>query len=109
MPSVLENGDVADATDPPRREAAGVFRIDPLPEVTSMFHRRKSRSTPEPSCARELAYRINDGIHVRLLWHPADDAVSISVDDVKAGVSFQRPVPGREALFAFNHPFAYAA
>src|ERR671924_282730 len=102
VPSALKNGDVADATDPPGREAGGMFRIDPLPEVTSMFHRRKSKSAPEPSCARELAYRINDGIHVRLLWHPADDAVSIVVDDVKEGVSFERPVPGHEALFAFH-------
>jgi hypothetical protein len=108
MPGVLKSGDVADATDPLRREAGGVFRFDPFPEVTSMFLRRKTTSASEPSPARELAYRMNDGIHVRLLWHPAKDAVSISVDDVKTGVSFERPVPGAEALFAFNHPFVYA-
>jgi hypothetical protein len=27
---VLKSGDVADATDPPRREAGGVFCFDPL-------------------------------------------------------------------------------
>jgi hypothetical protein len=58
--------------------------------------------------ARELAYRVNDGIHVLLLWHPADDSVSISVDDERTGERFELPVPGDRAMFAFNHPFAYA-
>jgi hypothetical protein len=58
--------------------------------------------------ARELAYRVNDGIHVHLLWHPADDSVSISLDDRRTGLSFELPVPGDRAMFAFNHPFAYA-
>jgi hypothetical protein len=73
----------------------------------------KLRSTkpapPEPPVTRELAYRVNDGIRVYLLWHPADDSVSVSVDDEKTGERFQLPVPGDQALFAFNHPFAYAA
>jgi hypothetical protein len=60
------------------------------------------------NAARELAYRVNDGIHVALLWHPADDSVSISVDDRRTGERFDLPVPGNRALFAFNHPFAYA-
>jgi hypothetical protein len=58
--------------------------------------------------ARELAYRVNDGIHVLLLWHPSDDSVSISVDDERTGECFELPVPGDRAMFAFNHPFAYA-
>jgi hypothetical protein len=57
---------------------------------------------------RELAYRVNDGIHVTLLWHPTDDSVSISVDDRRTGQRFERPVPGSRAMFAFDHPFAYA-
>lgn len=74
------------------------------------LHRRRTtaRVTPTESAVRELAYRVSDGIHVLLLWHPADDSVSISVDDRRTGERFERPVPGDQALFAFNHPFAFA-
>ena len=58
---------------------------------------------------RELAYRVSDGIHVFLLWYPGDDRVSVRVDDHKTGERFERPVPRAEALFAFHHPFGYAA
>jgi hypothetical protein len=85
-----------------------MFAFVPRPEVTPMRLRRRIEYPPEPSPGRELAYRISDGIHVRLLWHPDTDAVSISVDDSKTGERFERPVPGTEALFAFNHPFVYA-
>jgi hypothetical protein len=57
---------------------------------------------------RELAYRRNDGIHVHLYWHPADDSVSLSVDDERTGVRFEMPVERRRAMFAFDHLFAYA-
>jgi hypothetical protein len=69
---------------------------------------RKSVAASTTAQVRELAYRVNDGIHVLLLWHPADDSVSLSVDDERTGQSFELPVPGDRALFAFNHPFAYA-
>ena len=57
--------------------------------------------------ARELAARVNDGIHVVLLWHPADDAVTVSVADDRTGASFELPVAPDRALDAFYHPFAY--
>jgi hypothetical protein len=60
------------------------------------------------STVRELAYRVSDGIHVLLLWHPVDDSVSISVDDERTGERFELPVDRDRAMFAFNHPFAYA-
>jgi hypothetical protein len=71
--------------------------------------RRTAETTPTPSAVRELAYRVSDGIHVLLLWHPADDSVSLSVDDRRTGERFELPVPGDQALFAFNHPYAFAA
>ena len=37
---------------------------------------------------RELDSRTNDGIHVRLLWHQAEDRVVVAVDDAKTGDSF---------------------
>jgi hypothetical protein len=58
---------------------------------------------------RELAARDNDGIRVRLLWHPQENAVSVSVEDVRVGDCFQLAVTPERALDAFHHPFAYAA
>ena len=58
---------------------------------------------------RELAVRDSDGIHIRLLWHPPKDAVTVSVEDARAGDRFQIAVAPERALDAFYHPFAYAA
>ena len=63
----------------------------------------------EPSIGRELASRESDGVLVLLLWHPDDDAVTVSVDDSRAGCSFELAVARDRALDAFYHPFAYAA
>jgi hypothetical protein len=65
---------------------------------------------PEATDAvRELAHRVNDRIHVTLYWHAGDDSVSLAVDDERTGERFELPVERDQALFAFNHPFAYAA
>ena len=46
---------------------------------------------------RELHSRINDGIHVRLLWRKDDDRVVVAVDDARTGDSFVLDVkPRRE-------------
>jgi hypothetical protein len=65
-----------------------------------------SPATAEP---RELAARESDGIHVLLLWHPADDALTVSVEDDRVGDRFQVAVAPECALDAFYHPYAYAA
>jgi hypothetical protein len=65
-----------------------------------------SPATPE---TRELAARETDGIHVLLLWHPDENAVSVSVEDARVGDRFQVAVAPERALDAFYHPFAYAA
>jgi hypothetical protein len=59
--------------------------------------------------ARELAVRESDGVRVLLLWHPREDAVTISVEDSRAGHGFELAVERERALDAFYHPFAYAA
>jgi hypothetical protein len=59
--------------------------------------------------ARELAARQSDGIHVRLLWHPREDAVTVSVADSRDGRHFDFAVARDRAMEAFYHPFAYAA
>jgi len=58
---------------------------------------------------RELAARTSNGVSVRLLWHPRENAVTVSVEDVRIGDRFELAVPPDLALDAFNHPFAYAA
>ena len=57
----------------------------------------------------ELAARESDGIHVLLLWHPDENAVTVSVEDARVGNRFQIAVAPDRALDAFYHPFAYAA
>ena len=64
-------------------------------------------TTPK-STVRELDYRTNDRIEVRLLWNSLNDSVSVSVDDTRSGESFQFDVAPTHALEAFRHPFAYA-
>jgi hypothetical protein len=62
-----------------------------------------------PVALRELAARENDGISVRLLWHPRENAVTVSVEDTRVGDRFELAVPPGQALDAFHHPFAHAA
>jgi hypothetical protein len=63
----------------------------------------------ETTQARELAVRSGDGVHVLLLWHPDENALTVSVEDVRVGARFQLAVAPDRALHAFYHPFAYAA
>jgi hypothetical protein len=60
------------------------------------------------SSRRELACRSNNGIDVRLLWSPDDDALAVTVDDASAE-SFELVVEPAEALDVFEHPYAHAA
>jgi hypothetical protein len=57
---------------------------------------------------RELAYRRNGALDIFLLWHPADDVVTVRVEDLRTGVRIEMEVDQRDALAAFKHPFAYA-
>ena len=57
---------------------------------------------------RELAVRTVDRITVALLWRPGDPDVLVRVDDERTGEQFELEVPGRDAMQAFHHPFAYA-
>ena len=57
----------------------------------------------------ELAMRESDGLHVQLLWDRITDAVTVKVEDLRAGDRFHLAVARERALDAFYHPFAYAA
>jgi hypothetical protein len=65
--------------------------------------------SPALSDTRELAARESDGIHVQLIWHPDENALTVSVEDARVGDRFQLAVAPDCALDAFYHPFAYAA
>ena len=59
---------------------------------------------------RELDSRVSDGIHVGLLWHPADGHLSVAVHDGKTGESFELTVGEDDRpRDVFIHPYAYAA
>ena len=62
-----------------------------------------------PATTRELAARNRDGVHVRLLWHPAENAVSVRVEDTRLDDRFEIAVAPDRALDAFYHTYAYAA
>ena len=62
-----------------------------------------------PAQTRELAARESDGIHVSLLWHPPENALTVSVEDARLGDRFQVAVEPDRALDVFYHPFVYAA
>jgi hypothetical protein len=57
---------------------------------------------------RELAYRRTGALDVFLLWHPADDTVTVRVEDLRTGVRVEMDVDQTSALAAFRHPFAYS-
>ncbi|HZU40942.1 MAG TPA: hypothetical protein VE992_07805 [Solirubrobacteraceae bacterium] len=58
---------------------------------------------------RELDSRVNDGIHVQLLWSTATGRCSVAVNDTRTGQSFSVDVPDNtSSLDVFHHPFAYA-
>ncbi len=62
-----------------------------------------------PALAGELAARESEGLHGLLLWHPDENALTVSVEDARLGDRFQCAVTPDRALEAFYHPFAYAA
>jgi hypothetical protein len=57
----------------------------------------------------DLAHRTNDGIVVYLFWNRPSSRVTIRVVNERTSDGFELEVDGRDALDAFNHPFAYAA
>lgn len=64
---------------------------------------------PATAQSLELAARESDGVHVLLLWHPRENAITVSVEDSRVGDFFQLAVAPDRALDACYHPFAYAA
>jgi hypothetical protein len=57
----------------------------------------------------ELAHRTSAGLHVYLFWNEPTSLVTVGVHDTRGDDRFEFEVDGRDALDAFNHPYAYAA
>jgi hypothetical protein len=58
----------------------------------------------------ELDSRTTDGIDVRLLWHRAENRVTVIARDMRSGEVLEVVVRDHErALDVFHHPYAYAA
>jgi hypothetical protein len=58
---------------------------------------------------RELDHRIADGLEVRLLWRPFDDALHVTMFDARTSTHVVIPVGDRSrARDVFLHPFVYA-
>jgi hypothetical protein len=80
------------------------------PQISYLGPAHSERRSRIGTTTRELDSRTNDGIHVRLLWHPDNARVSVAVHDTKTNEAFELPVPdGSRALDVFHHPYAYAA
>jgi hypothetical protein len=61
-----------------------------------------------PTRRTELAHRASDGIDVYLFWNEPTSRVTVCVLDGRSDDGFELELDGRQALDAFNHPFAYA-
>jgi hypothetical protein len=71
--------------------------------------RREQMPTRTSNQRTELAHRTNAGIDVYLFWNEPTGRVTVGVTDMRTDDSFELEVDGRQALDAFNHPYAYAA
>ncbi|HET6847918.1 MAG TPA: hypothetical protein VFH74_03605 [Gaiellales bacterium] len=56
---------------------------------------------------RELAARTSDGVDVRLVWSPDENAVFVVVTDERVDDQFAIPVDPARALDAYQHPYLY--
>jgi hypothetical protein len=59
--------------------------------------------------SRELAYRENDGLEVRLFWQPETNALTVCVCDKTRGAYFEIEPEPWHGLDAFYHPYSYAS
>jgi len=71
--------------------------------------REETMTTTTIGRRTELAHRASDGIDVYLFWDEPTGRVTVGFLDARGDDSFEFEVAGRDALDAFNHPYAYAA
>jgi hypothetical protein len=56
----------------------------------------------------ELIAREAAGVHVQLLWNPADDSLTVRIVDDGQQEEKEIPVSPEQALDVFRRPFAYS-
>ena len=61
------------------------------PQISNLGPAHPERPSRIGTTTRELDSRTNDGIHVRLLWHPHDARLSVAVHDTKTDEAFALP------------------
>ena len=72
--------------------------------------RDEKTAMTSPDMIIELDRRTADGIEVRLLWHRAENRVTVTAYDMRSGATLEIAVRDDEpALEVFHHPYAYAA
>jgi hypothetical protein len=87
-----------------------IFVPETLQVVEDLPMRGRDMTIQIPTAMRELHSRLNDGIHVRLLWDEGDGQLVVSVTDIRTGGAFCLEVrEGEQAMEVFHHPYAYAA
>jgi len=57
----------------------------------------------------ELAFRETHGVAVSLVWNRVTDGVTVIVNDLGSGGSFEIAAPAAKAMDVFRHPYAYAS
>ena len=75
----------------------------PLPAIAKEESCPRQHPPASSPPARTTASRV------RLLWHPHENALTVSVEDGRLGDRFHLAIAPERALDAFYHPFAYAA
>jgi hypothetical protein len=90
-------GDITDAIGRQRGQLRGRHR----------FNARKEMAMSQTTTKRELALRLNDGIHVSLFWNTIGDVLTLEVYDERCDELYECSVASNRALDAFRHPFAY--
>lgn len=91
---------MADASDSARSDDRG------------MTHRTLTPGAPATLTGERdvLAYRVNAGIHVTLLWFPEAKVVAVGVWDSLNEERFELVLePDLNPIDVYEHPYAYAA
>ena len=65
--------------------------------------------TAHPRHISELAFREDHGIAVSLVWDTSTDRLTVIVNDLDSGDTFEIAAPRTKAMDVFRHPFAYVA
>jgi hypothetical protein len=90
-----------------------IFRSTESSELAAASVNGFSERSTDPSSlvndprTRELADRFNDGLEVTLLWHPAQDELTVYARDHRTGARFEIRPERHLALEVYYHPYCH--